>query len=232
MVESAPRFALLRTGETGLVANTAECLGYKEGGNGRLCQLQQREKVSETQVGSALWIRTVVDTIGMERRGEFQNVTVFERHSEAVQVVWIGPRSRNLRQDPLEGLRSPLVCVKGLELPYQLRGASGARSSRWTHQLGVRVTLMRTVVDSRLPIGHKLLASDLSCRMMSGKQCRLVSKSVPTRAGLAGEQLKSVPRTGGFHQTPRAGSDVGRPPKSGAKKVQSTLPPRDPGSTR
>src|ERR1017187_9251172 len=143
MVESAPRFALLRTGETGLVANTAECLGYKEGGNGRLCQLQQREKVSETQVGSALWMRTVVDTIGMERRGEFQNVTDFERHSEAVQVVWIGPRSRNLRQDHFEGPRSPLVCLKGLELPYQLRGASGARSSRWTHQLGVRVTLRR-----------------------------------------------------------------------------------------
>jgi hypothetical protein len=63
--------------------------------------------------GSALWIRTVVDTIGMERRGEFQNVTVFERHSEAVQVVWIGPRSRNLRQDLWEGLRSPLVCLEG-----------------------------------------------------------------------------------------------------------------------
>src|ERR1035437_10357353 len=37
--------------------------------------------------------------------------------------------------------------------------------------------------------------------MMSGKQCRLVSKSVPARAGLAGEQLKSVPRTGGFYQS-------------------------------
>src|ERR1039457_1886111 len=60
---------------------------------------------------------------------------------------------------------------------------------------------MRTVVDSRLPIGHKLLASDLSCRMMFGKQCRLVSKSVPARAGLPGEQLKSAPRTGGFHQS-------------------------------
>src|ERR1017187_10896121 len=57
MVESAPRFALLRTGETGLVANTAECLGYKEGGNGRLCQLQQREKVSKTQIGFPSWTR-------------------------------------------------------------------------------------------------------------------------------------------------------------------------------
>src|ERR1017187_5103054 len=123
MVESAPRFALLRTGETGLVANTAECLGYKEGGNGRLCQLQQREKVSETQVGSALWMRTVVDTIGMERRGEFQNVTVFERHSEAVQVVWIGPRSRNLRQNWKAS--GHLSCtLKDSNLPYQLRGAS------------------------------------------------------------------------------------------------------------
>src|ERR1035437_9965786 len=99
MVESAPRFAPLRTGETGIDANTTECLGYGDGGNGRRRQLQQREKLSKTEVGSALWIRTVVDTIGMERRGEFQNVTVFERHSEAVQVVWIGPRSRNLRQD-------------------------------------------------------------------------------------------------------------------------------------
>src|ERR1035437_1655859 len=161
MVESVPRFALLRTGETGPCANTTECLGYRDGGNGGRRQLQQREKLSKTGIGSALWIRTVLDTIGMERRGEFQNVTVFERHSEAVQVVWLGPRSRNLRQDLLEGPRSPLVCPKGLELPYQLRGASGARSSRWTrwtHQLGVRVTLMRTVVDSRLPIGHKLLA--------------------------------------------------------------------------
>ena len=34
MVESVPRFALLRTGETGLNANTAECLGYGKGGNG------------------------------------------------------------------------------------------------------------------------------------------------------------------------------------------------------
>src|ERR1017187_194673 len=58
MVESATRFALLRTGETGLDANTAECLGYGDGGNGRQCQLQQREKLSKTEVGSPARIRT------------------------------------------------------------------------------------------------------------------------------------------------------------------------------
>src|ERR1035437_2631428 len=60
MVESATRFALLRTGETGLDANTAECLGYGDGGNGRQCQLQQREKLSKTEVGSPAWIRTTI----------------------------------------------------------------------------------------------------------------------------------------------------------------------------
>src|ERR1017187_10985722 len=60
MVESATRFALLRTGETGLDANTAECLGYGDGGNGRQCQLQQREKLSKTEVGSPAGIRTTI----------------------------------------------------------------------------------------------------------------------------------------------------------------------------
>src|ERR1035441_6345724 len=60
MVESATRFALLRTGETGLDANTAECLGYGDGGNGRQCQLQQREKLSKTEVGSPARIRTSI----------------------------------------------------------------------------------------------------------------------------------------------------------------------------
>src|ERR1039458_671589 len=52
MVESAPRFALLRTGETTPDANTTECLGYGDGGNGRWRQLQQGEKLSKTEVGS------------------------------------------------------------------------------------------------------------------------------------------------------------------------------------
>src|ERR1039458_4524370 len=52
MVESAPRLALLRTGETGLNANTTECLGYGEAKNWRWRQLQQREKVTKTGVGS------------------------------------------------------------------------------------------------------------------------------------------------------------------------------------
>ena len=57
MVESAPRFALLRTGETGLDANTTECLGYGDGGTGRWRQLQQAEKLSNTEVGSPVWTR-------------------------------------------------------------------------------------------------------------------------------------------------------------------------------
>src|ERR1035437_9958367 len=143
----------LPTGESPATCKNLRNVGDTgAGGGGRCCQQNTRLELGQKGSGSALWIRTVVDTIGMERRGEFQNVTVFLN----------GIPSRNLRQDLLEGLRSRLVCLKGLELPYQLPGASGARSSRWTHQLGVRVTLMRTVVDSRLPIGHKLPASDLS----------------------------------------------------------------------
>src|ERR1039458_8618813 len=57
MVESAPRFALLRTGETTPDANTTECLGYGDGGNGRWRQLQQPEKLSKTEVGSPRWTR-------------------------------------------------------------------------------------------------------------------------------------------------------------------------------
>src|ERR1039457_3079468 len=52
MVESAPQSALLRTGETAPDANTTECLGYGDGGNWRWRQLQQREKLSKTEVGS------------------------------------------------------------------------------------------------------------------------------------------------------------------------------------
>src|ERR1017187_7920753 len=60
MVESAPRFALLRTGETTPDANTTECLGYGGGGNGRRRQLQQPEKLSKTEVGSPARIRTTI----------------------------------------------------------------------------------------------------------------------------------------------------------------------------
>ncbi len=49
MVESAPQSAILRTGETGADANTTECLGYGDGGNGRWRQLEQREKLSKTE---------------------------------------------------------------------------------------------------------------------------------------------------------------------------------------
>ena len=52
MVESAPRFARLRTGETTPGANTTECLGYGDGGNGRWRQLQQPEKLSKMEIGS------------------------------------------------------------------------------------------------------------------------------------------------------------------------------------
>ena len=57
MVESAPRFELLRTGETGPDANTTECLGYGDGVTGWQRQLQQREKLSKTEVGSPSWTR-------------------------------------------------------------------------------------------------------------------------------------------------------------------------------
>src|ERR1035438_10396736 len=60
MVESAPRFALLRTGETTPDANTTECLGYGDGGKGRWRQLQQPEKLSKTEVGSPARIRTSI----------------------------------------------------------------------------------------------------------------------------------------------------------------------------
>src|ERR1035437_8599333 len=60
MVESAPRSALLRPGESAPDANATECLGYGDGGNGRWCQLQQREKLSETAVGSPARIRTSI----------------------------------------------------------------------------------------------------------------------------------------------------------------------------
>src|ERR1017187_9181203 len=50
MVESAPRFALLRTGETAPYANTTECLGYGDGGNGRSRQLQQRENLAKRKL--------------------------------------------------------------------------------------------------------------------------------------------------------------------------------------
>jgi hypothetical protein len=59
MVESAPRFALLRTGETRNV-NTAECLGYNEDGKIGSCKRQYPEEVSFLDVGSPTWIRTTI----------------------------------------------------------------------------------------------------------------------------------------------------------------------------
>ena len=53
MVESAPRSALLQTGETTTDASTTECLRSGDGGNGRHRQLQQTEKLGKTEVGSA-----------------------------------------------------------------------------------------------------------------------------------------------------------------------------------
>ena len=65
----------------------------------------------------------------------------------------------------------------------------------------IRVTLMRTVVDSSPPIGHKLLASDLSCRMMSGK-------TVPS-----GLQKRANPRGPGGQTTQVGSQDKWLPPK-------------------
>src|ERR1019366_4254169 len=91
MVESATRFALLRTGETGLDANTAEWLGYGDGGNGRQCQLQQREKVSKTEVGSPARIRTSIHG----SKGQKMAPDVTERTSE--MCARPRPRPLNVR---------------------------------------------------------------------------------------------------------------------------------------
>src|ERR1039458_1376007 len=60
MVESAPRLNVLRTGETTRNVNTAECLGYGDGGNGQRRQRNRGEKVSKTEVGSPARIRTTI----------------------------------------------------------------------------------------------------------------------------------------------------------------------------
>src|ERR1035441_8258345 len=67
MVESAPRSARLRTGETGTNANTTECLGYGGGGNWRWRQLQQRPKLSKTEVGSPGRTRTYNPSVNRRR---------------------------------------------------------------------------------------------------------------------------------------------------------------------
>jgi hypothetical protein len=87
MTESAPQSALLRTGETDPNANATECLGYGDGGNGRWRQLQQREKVTKTEVGSALWIRTMFDAVHPEPRGEFQNLMVLGAWNGPLNII-------------------------------------------------------------------------------------------------------------------------------------------------
>ena len=83
-----PRMTSLPTGENPATRENLRNVGDTgKVGGGRCCQQDRRMELGQEWCGSALWIRTVVDAMGLEHSAEFQNLVVLEANRRWNQAL-------------------------------------------------------------------------------------------------------------------------------------------------